>query len=256
MSNIHEIIQYDKEKEISKEQTIKDLQISLKLQQIFEKNFFATGLFEISNEELSDITGKAIKNINRDIQEEFGLIDQRSHAMLFTPEGYNTDMMMLGIEWLKDGIRVEKVLSEKGKERPIIYLSGLALTQLISRWDPMIRFMINVTIHILQDQLVKQGTRLTNMVDFSNELTTVCMLAYQLENMYEYHGAKSKYPHIKENYEEIAKKIFDLRQEALNLKTRREKAYPRLLEIADEIKSIDKANQDYIGKNEELRNMK
>lgn len=36
--------------------------------------------------------------------------------MLFTPEGHNADMMMLGIEWLKEGIRVEKVLSEKLKE--------------------------------------------------------------------------------------------------------------------------------------------
>ena len=183
MSNIHDIIKDNAEKIITKEQTVKDLQISVKLQQIFEKNFFTTGLFEISNEELADITGKQIQHINRDIQEEFGLIDRRSHAMLFTPEGHNTDMMMLGIEWLKDGIRVEKVLSEKGRERSIIYLSGLALTQLISRWDPMIRFMINVTIHILQNQLVKQGTHLTNMVDFSNELTTVCMLAYQLENI-------------------------------------------------------------------------
>lgn len=149
MSNIHEIIKYNEEKTITKEQTEKDLRTSVQLQEVFEKNFFTTGLFEISNEELSEITGKEIKQINRDIQAEFGIIDLRSHAMLFTPEGHNADMMMLGIEWLKDGIRVEKVLSQKGKERPIIYLSGLALTQLISRWDPMIRFIINVTIHVL-----------------------------------------------------------------------------------------------------------
>lgn len=256
MSNIHEIIKYNEEKEITKEQTEKDLQISVKLQQIFEKNFFTTGLFEISNEELADITGKQLQHINRDIQEEFGIIDLRSHAMLFTPEGHNADMMMLGIEWLKDGIRVEKVLSQKGKERKIIYLSGVALTQLISRWDPMIRFIINVTIHVLQNQLVRNNIRVSNMVDFSNELTTVCMLAYQLENMYEYNGSTSKYPHIRENYEEIAQKIFDLRQEALNLKSKREKAYPRLLEIADEIRRIDKENQDYISKNEKLREIK
>lgn len=108
MSNIHDIIQYKNTFNVTDEQAKKDLRISVQLQEVFEKNFFTTGLFEISNEELSEITGKEIKHINRDIQEEFGIIDLRSHAMLFTPEGHNADMMMLGIEWLKEGIRVEK----------------------------------------------------------------------------------------------------------------------------------------------------
>ena len=42
---------------------------SMLLQEIVEKNFFTSGRFEISNIQLSEITGKEIKQINRDIKE-------------------------------------------------------------------------------------------------------------------------------------------------------------------------------------------
>lgn len=46
----------------------------VKLREIVLKNFFSSGRFEISNVQLAEITGKEIKQVNRDIREELTFI--------------------------------------------------------------------------------------------------------------------------------------------------------------------------------------
>ena len=108
------------------------------LQEIVEKNFFSSGRFELSNVQLAEITGKNVRHVNRDIQEEFSFIrsvgEEMSHLVI--EGGQNGKLLDYGLAMLKEDIRETREPNSRNQLRPVIYLSGLALTQLISRWSP------------------------------------------------------------------------------------------------------------------------
>ena len=76
---------------------------SVLLQEIVEKNFFSSGRFEISNIQLAEITGKDVRHVNRDIQEEFSFIrsvgEEMSHLVI--EGGQNGKLLDYGLAMLK-----------------------------------------------------------------------------------------------------------------------------------------------------------
>lgn len=237
-----------KEKE-SKSITVSqdDLNIGLKLQEFFELNLLSTGDIEISNIQLSEATGKEIFHINRDIMDEFSNIKTRVDALMFTEDNYNSGLLAVGIERLKSGIREVEELDGRNRPRKVYYLSGLALTQLISRWDPLIRFMINTIIHNIQDRMQTYGIRSYNLTDFNDDLRELMNRAFELNLAYTSLMNETKYPHIKENYKSIIDKIEELKNEALSLKKKREDRYPKIIQIAEEIRKIDREHANFMG---------
>ena len=93
-----QLIEQVKPVEVSKQ----DLQIGLKLQQFFEMNLLSTGKLEISNLQLAEATGKAIRGVNRDIVEEFSTVRKRSEQIMFTDDNYNGGLLAVGLERLKE----------------------------------------------------------------------------------------------------------------------------------------------------------
>nr|DAN31332.1 MAG TPA: hypothetical protein [Caudoviricetes sp.] len=225
----------------------KDLQIGLKLQQFFEMNLLSTGKLEISNIQLAEATGKEVKNVNRDIIEEFSIVKKRSEKIMFTDDNYNGGLLAVGLERLKEGLRETTEPDERNRPRKVYYLSGLALTQLISRWDPLIRFMINTIIHNIQDRMHMNGIRSYNLTDFNDDLRELMNRAFELNLAYTSLMNETKYPHIKENYKSIIDKIEELKNEALSLKKKREDRYPKIIQIAEEIRKIDKEHANFMG---------
>lgn len=62
-----------------------------------------------------------------------------------------------GLELLKDGVREAEEPDEHNRMRSVIYLSGLALAQILSRWRPLIRLFINTTIYMVKENLSNTG---------------------------------------------------------------------------------------------------
>jgi len=223
---------------------------SVMLQEIVEKNFFSSGRFELSNIQLAEITGKEIRNVNRDIQEEFSFIrsvgEEMSHLVI--EGGQNGKLLDYGLAMLKEDIRETREPNSRNQFRPVIYLSGLALTQLISRWSPLIRFMINTTIHMVQKNLLEKGDRVYSLRSFADELSYLIRLVDGLEIFYTDLINNTKIPHIKENYQDTLDQIEELKYEALSNKRKGELAYPALLDITSKIVELDKQCADAVQK--------
>lgn len=223
---------------------------SVMLQEIVEKNFFSSGRFEISNIQLAEITGKEIKKVNRDIKEEFSFIrsvgEEMSHLII--EGGQNGQLLDYGLAMLREDIRETQEPDERNRMRPVIYLSGLALTQIISRWSPLIRFMINTTIHMVQKKLLEKGDRVYSLKSFADELSYLIRLVDGLEIIYTQLINDTKIPHIKENYQDTLDQIEELKYEALSNKRKGELAYPALLKIIEKIIEVDKQCADAVQK--------
>ena len=223
---------------------------SVMLQEIVEKNFFSSGRFEISNIQLAEITGKEIKKVNRDIKEEFSFIrsvgEEMSHLII--EGGQNGQLLDYGLAMLREDIRETQEPDERNRMRPVIYLSGLALTQIISRWSPLIRFMINTTIHMVQKKLLEKGDRVYSLKSFADELSYLIRLVDGLEIIYTQLINDTKIPHIKENYQDTLEQIEELKYEALSNKRKGELAYPALLKITEKIIEVDKQCADAVQK--------
>lgn len=223
---------------------------SVMLQEIVEKNFFSSGRFEISNIQLAEITGKEIKKVNRDIKEEFSFIrsvgEEMSHLII--EGGQNGQLLDYGLAMLREDIRETQEPDERNRMRPVIYLSGLALTQIISRWSPLIRFMINTTIHMVQKKLLEKGDRVYSLKSFADELSYLIRLVDGLEIIYTQLINDTKIPHIKENYQDTLDQIEELKYEALSNKRKGELAYPALLKITEKIIEVDKQCADAVQK--------
>ena len=224
-----------------------NLQIGLLLQQIFEMNLLSFGEIEISSVQLSEVTGKTEAEIINQIEAEFSNIKRRANSLMFTDDNYNGGLLAVGIERLKEGLRETTEPDERNRPRKVYYLSGLALTQLISRWDPLIRFMINTIIHNIQDRMQTYGIRSYNLTDFNDDLRELMNRAFELNLAYTSLMNETKYPHIKENYKSIIDKIEELKNEALSLKKKREDRYPKIIQIAEEIRKIDKEHANFMG---------
>lgn len=223
---------------------------SVMLQEIVEKNFFSSGRFELSNIQLAEITGKNVRHVNRDIKEEFSFIrsvgEEMSHLII--EGGQNGKLLDYGLAMLKEDIRETQEPNSRNQLRPVIYLSGLALTQLISRWNPLIRFMINTTIHMVQKKLLEKGDRVYSLKSFADELSYLIRLVDGLEIIYTQLINDTKIPHIKENYQNTLDQIEELKYEALSNKRKGELAYPALLKITEKIIEVDKQCADAVQK--------
>lgn len=182
----------------------------------------------IPSYELASILNKDHKAVTRDIREE-----------LYRMDMYEIDTSEMFVpDWEKD---------YRNRPRKVYYLSGLALTQLISRWDPLIRFMINTIIHNIQDRMQTYGIRSYNLTDFNDDLRELMNRAFELNLAYTSLMNETKYPHIKENYKSIIDKIEELKNEALSLKKKREDRYPKIIQIAEEIRRIDAEHANFMG---------
>lgn len=239
-----------KPKEIKDSKQREIVSKSVMLQEIVEKNFFSSGRFEISNIQLAEITGKEIKKVNRDIKEEFSFIrsvgEEMSHLII--EGGQNGQLLDYGLAMLREDIRETQEPDERNRMRPVIYLSGLALTQIISRWSPLIRFMINTTIHMVQKKLLEKGDRVYSLRSFADELSYLIRLVDGLEIFYTELINDTKIPHIKENYQDTLDQIEELKYEALSNKRKGELAYPALLKITEKIIEVDKQCADAVQK--------
>ena len=240
------------ERNLEYERNVDDITLGKKIKAIFEANLFKTGRLEISNIQLAEITGKEIRTINRDMKLEFGtLIKRFGHN---TKEGSDHDYTLVydGINMLREGIRIEEEPNSRNQMRPVYYFSGLALTQLLSRWDPTIRFMVNVTIHKLSDKLNEMGIYPTSMSDMNEDILLCLKLLNDLEIHYISMSNQTDLEHIKENYKATLSKLEEKRNEVLFLQRRKQEVYPTLSRIIDEIREIDKECADILSKNDKL----
>lgn len=217
----------------------KELWIGKELKRIFEKNFFTTGLFEISTIDLAKVTGKEIKQINRDMKLEFSHVFNHYNQFTNHMQDHDFIVMKKGIERMISGLRVEEELDDRNRPRNVYYLSGLALTQILSRWDPIIRFLINSTIHELQEQLVKKGYRAYTMSDFTKYCWKIFELAGQMEITYALLAKDAKVPHIKDNYQCIVTEMERIKNDIKFIMKKEKDNFPELTKLAEEIKAID-----------------
>ena len=165
MEREDDILQMIVNKNIEYENRVEDITLGKKIKAIFEANLFGSGRLEISNKQLAEITGKEAYSITRDMKLEFGTILKRFMHNRDTGSDHDSNTMNFGLNMLREGIRYAEEPDDRGRMRPVYYFSGLALTQLLSRWDPVIRFLINVTIHRLKDKLVDNGYNPTSISD-------------------------------------------------------------------------------------------
>ena len=241
------------DKNIEYEQREDDIFMGKKLKAIFEANLFRSGKLEISNIQLSDITGKSIKNINRDMTLEFGSILKRFSYNRKRSADHDSNTFLEGLDMIRDGVRLEEELDHRGRKRPVYYFSGLALTQLLSRWDPVIRFLINVTIHRLKDKLVETGHNPTSISDMEEDLFLSMNLVNELEMGYSKLIADTNIEHIKENYRVTVARLEEKRNEIKALQKRKKEVFPTLSRIIDEIREIDKDCADILAKTAKMK---
>lgn len=253
MERQDDILQIIVNKNIEYENRVEDITMGKKLKAVFEANLFKSGKLEISNIQLSEITGKEIRGINRDMKLEFGTILKRFMHNRDTGGDHDSNTMNFGLNMLREGIRYEEEPDERGRRRPVYYFSGLALTQLLSRWDPVIRFLINVTIHRLMDKLNNEGYYPTSMSDMEEDLFMVMNLTNDLESAYYGLANETNLEHIKENYKTTIAKIEEKRNEIIALQKRKKEVYPTLTRIIDEIREIDKNCADILTKNAKMK---
>lgn len=228
----------------------KELWIGKELKRIFEKNFFTTGLFEISTIDLAKVTGKEIKQINRDMKLEFSHVFNHYNQFTNHMQDHDFIVMKKGIERMISGLRVEEELDDRNRPRQVYYLSGLALTQILSRWDPIIRFLINSTIHELQEQLVKKGYRAYTMSDFTKYCWEIFELAGQMEITYALLAKDAKVPHIKDNYQCIVTEMERIKNDIKFIMRKEKDNFPELTKLAEEIKAIDENCANIIAQKE------
>ena len=237
------------DKNIEYENNIDDITIGKKIKAIFEANLLRTGKIEVSNIQLADITGKEIKIVNRDMKLEFGTILKRFGKNKKYGQDHDYLLMQQGVNMLSEGVRLEEEPDDRGRMRPVYYFSGLALTQLLSRWDPSIRFLINVTIHRLTEHLHAHNVYPTSMSDMDDDMLLCIQLLNELQLSYMLLRKETDLEHIKENYEATLSKLEEKRQEVILLQKKKREVYPSLTRIVDEIREIDKECADIISKN-------
>ena len=253
MDRKDDILQFIVNKNIEYENRVEDITMGKKLKAIFEANLFRSGNIEISNIQLAEITGKEIRGINRDMKLEFGTILKRFMHNRDNGSDHDSNTMNFGLNMLREGIRYAEEPDDRGRMRPVYYFSGLALTQLLSRWDPVIRFLINVTIHRLKDKLVDNGYNPTSISDMEEDLFLNMNLLNELELGYSNLLADTNLEHIKENYRITIAKLEEKRNEVLALQKRKKEVFPTLTRIIDEIREIDKNCADILSKNAKIK---
>ena len=253
MERKDDILQIIIDKNIEYENREEDIVLGKKIKAIFETNLFKSGNIEISNLQLAEITGKEAKIVTRDMKLEFGTIIRRFTYNRDTSGDHDSNTMNFGLNMLREGIRYAEEPDDRGRMRPVYYFSGLALTQLLSRWDPVIRFLINVTIHRLKDKLVENGYTPTSISDMEEDLFLSMNLLNELELVYSNLLADTNLEHIKENYRITIAKLEEKRNEVLALQKRKKEVFPTLTRIIDEIREIDKNCADILTKNAKLK---
>lgn len=253
MKREDDILQIIINKNIEYENRVEDITLGKKIKAIFEANLFKNGNIEISNLQLAEITGKEAKIVTRDMKLEFGTILKRFMHNRDNGSDHDSNTMNFGLNMLREGIRYAEEPDDRGRMRPVYYFSGLALTQLLSRWDPVIRFMINVTIHRLKDKLNEEGYYPTSISDMEEDLFMIMNLANDLESAYYGLANATNLEHIKENYKTAIARIEEKRNEVIALQKRKKEIYPSLTRIVDEIREIDKDCADLLTKNAKMK---
>lgn len=253
MEREDDILQMIVNKNIEYENRVEDITLGKKIKAIFEANLFGSGRLEISNKQLAEITGKEAYSITRDMKMEFGTILKRFMHNRDNGSDHDSNTINFGLNMLREGIRYTEEPDERGRMRPVYYFSGLALTQLLSRWDPVIRFLINVTIHRLKDKLVDNGYNPTSISDMEEDLFLSMNLLNELELAYSNLLADTNLEHIKENYRFTIARLEEKRNEVLALQKRKKEVFPTLTRIIDEIREIDKNCADILTKNAKIK---
>ena len=249
-TKVSELIAVNSTKPLDMNEIEKELWVGKELKRIFEKNFFTTGLFEISNVELAKVAGKEVFTVNRDLKREFSHIFNHYNQFTNKMQDHDFIVMKKGMERLISGLRLEEELDERNRPRQVYYLSGLALTQILSRWDPIIRFLINSTIHELQEQLVKKGYRAYTMSDFTKYCWEIFELAGQMEITYALLAKDAKVPHIKDNYQCIVTEMERIKNDIKFIMRKEKDNFPELTKLAEEIKAIDENCANIIAQKE------
>lgn len=248
-----DILQIIVDKNMEYEERTDDIFMGKKLKAIFEENLFKSGRLEISNIQLAEITGKENYSVTRDMKLEFGTILKRFGNSLQKHDDHDHLLIQDGLNMLLKDIRVEQEPNDRGKMRNVYYFSGLALTQLLSRWDSSIRFLINVTIHRLTEHLNKHGYSPNTMSELEDDVLLCLHLVNDLELAYMKLSKETTLDHIKANYKDTLSKLEEKRNEVMALKKRRKEIYPSLSRIIDEIRLIDKECADILGKRAKIK---
>lgn len=226
-----------------------------KLRKIFEDNLFKTGDIEISSIQLSEATGKEPKQINRDIRAEFGDLEIYSNIL---QENQNLDMygrylLREGINELSDKIRIVEERDVQNKSRNVYILKGVAITQLITRWDKVTRFLINLIIHNLSRNVEEiSGFRPQNLGELDTYYNMTYNLVTRIKLLYAKKQSEVTHEHIIKNYRSLMDEI--LKYEGMMMASRKIdplEAINMLKGVVKGIKQLDQDNENLLEREEE-----
>ena len=230
----------------------KNMKVYKKLKDISERNIKGSGKLEKYVIELADETGKNIKDINKDIRNEFGTLEVFRDS-LEDADYKDAALLRSGLKQIDQGIRVEVQKDSRGKDRNVYILSGLALTQLVTRWDKYIRLVVTILIHMMADTINEMGYEINTTTDLADYFALVSDMATKLKLGYNKLKAKyDKHQHIQDNYDDVLS-IVDTCEAEIGLARRsRLEALPTLLRVQKELKNIDKNNANLLEKDQEV----
>lgn len=225
------------------------LPVYRKLRKIFERNLKETGEFEISTIELAEATGKNVKDINRDIREEFSmvnsyidLIDQDSDEAYF--------LLKSGEKKIGGEVFIETQKDSQGKDRDVYILRGSALSFLITRWDRITRLILVILIHIFTDSLSEYSLIPENVIELADYIGILTNLALRLTVEYNRLKNDTNLEHIKTNYDTILGMCKDA-EVTINA-ARLGRVHSKELEkLYKELRNADRELADVIGRQEE-----
>ena len=225
------------------------LPVYQKLRKIFERNLKETGKFEISVPELAEATGKNIKDINRDIREEFSMVN--SYIDLI--DQYNDEAYFLlksGEKKIGGEVLIETQKDDRGRERDVYILRGSALSFLITRWDRITRLILVILIHIFTDSLSEYSLIPENVIELADYIGILTNLALRLTIEYNRLKNDTNLEHIKTNYDTILDTCKDA--EVMINAARLGRVHSKDLEkLYKELRETDRGLADVIGRQEE-----
>lgn len=220
-----------------------------KLRKIFERNLKEKGVFEISAIELAEATGKDVHKINRDIREEFtvvnsymDIIDQNNDEAYYLIKG--------GEKKIGGEVFIETQKDSQGKDRDVYILRGSALSFLITRWDRITRLILVILIHIFTDSLSEYSLIPENVIELADYIGILTNLALRLTVEYNRLKNDTNLEHIKTNYDTILGMCKDT--EVMINAARLGRVHSKELEkLYKELRNADRELVDVIGRQEE-----
>lgn len=221
-----------------------------KIRELFMKSLKEKEEIEVSAVELAEAVGKEAKIVNRDIREEFNYLFTYGEAIEYDDDPDLT-LMKSGIRELEDSVRIETQKDSQGKDRPVYMLKGIAIGQIVTRWDKPTRLMILILLRMLTRNIEEMSHTPSSMSEIADYMSMAFGMALKMKLEYIKLRDSTNSEHIKENQQWVIDTIKQYEYEIAAVQKTRKKVMPALKRIANELKKLDQDNANVLEKQEE-----